>query len=43
MTKTAGVVEVDIWYSTIYELVKSELDLDSLALMEDVFNGTVRF
>jgi hypothetical protein len=31
MTKTSGVVEVDIWYSTIYELVKSELDLDSLA------------
>ena len=42
-TKTEGVVEVDIWYSTIYELAKSYIDLDSLATMEDIFNGTVRF
>ena len=32
-------VEVDLWYSDIYEIFDSQLDLKALAIMQDIYKG----
>jgi len=42
-TKTSKDIEVDIWYSSIYELAQTGWDFRHFSLMEDVFQGKVHF
>ena len=36
-------INVDIWYSSLYELQESRIDFDSLAKMQDIFTDKVVF
>ena len=36
-------INVDIWYSTLYELQESRIDFDKLAKMQDIFKDKVIF
>ena len=41
--KSSGKVNVDIWYSSLYELQDARMDFSSLAQMQDVFKDKVVF
>lgn len=41
-TKTSGVVDVDLWYSNVYELYNSGINFARYAEIQDIFENKVK-